>query len=150
METIRKVEYSDDDSPHNYFIKRKNKYIQANTILGYYNDLENVYVSEIPKNYNYIAYINDRGDLDCGECFKVYSKYDKIHNFYVYIEDIDKEFEIDDVTNLSNYLKYFDEFNIDTKLVDIITSKKILINIKKKINSYKKFKSYWMKKYYKG
>ncbi len=96
---------------------------------------------DILKQIKYAAYINTGGiivnkEIESINILKDFSKsYICYPNF--------KQFGLNDVIILSQFLKEFDEYNIENKIEKIGSS-----NIKKRLNDFREFKNYWMKKYY--
>lgn len=97
---------------------------------------------EIIKSYNNLAFINSQGLFDYGMIYNIYSVLEnKEKKDYI---NINKNiFEVIDLYHLSQFLKEFDEINIENSFERLGWP-----YIKKRLNGLKEFKDYWMNKYY--
>lgn len=105
-----------------------------------YNYIANYTAKEILDRFNGLAYIDDCGFLQYAS-IEEYFKILKGNKIITYISIYGNNFEMNDLIKLSIFLKEFDEYNVQ--------GNKNISTINKKIDDYKKFRNYWVNKYYK-
>lgn len=122
-------------------------YFNDNGVYRYINFPSYSYIytmnpQEIIRLYYNLAFINNQGLFDYFMIYNIYSVLENdIKRDYV---NINKNlFEVIDLYNLSQFLKEFDEINIENSFERLG-----LKYIEKRLNDFKEFKDYWMKKYY--